>query len=133
MKKRKVLPERVMPPRLATPFYAILWLYMDRYQPAGWVWGVVGTIGAVLLALNVFDLLNTEEIESAPHPIHFRGASMKSTNSLLAAAVAVCLSQAAFASAPATHTEVMQPEQLVAKGKKPKAAKSVKQPKTAKG
>lgn len=57
---------------------------------------------------------------------------MKSTHSLLAAAIALCATQFAHASAPATHIEASQaqPEQHAAKGKA-KAPKKAKKSSTA--
>lgn len=52
----------------------------------------------------------------------------KQLHPLMAAVIALCLAAPAFASAPATSTEAKQsqPEQIVAKAKKPKAPKKAK-------
>jgi hypothetical protein len=35
------------PPTLGAMFYAVAWLLLDRLQPDGWVWGVVGALCAL--------------------------------------------------------------------------------------
>jgi hypothetical protein len=37
------------PATLGLQFYAVVWLLLDRFQPDGWVWGMVGAFCALML------------------------------------------------------------------------------------
>ena len=63
VKKRKALSWRNRPRSFGASFYVLIWLLLDRLQPAGWVWGVVGTICALHLIGNLVDFFNTEDVE----------------------------------------------------------------------
>jgi hypothetical protein len=43
--------------------YALIWLFLDRYDPSGWVWGAVITICAILLLAEVVDLCTAKDVE----------------------------------------------------------------------
>lgn len=60
---RKALSGKNHPRRLGLSFYAVMWLLMDRWQPAAWVWGVVGTICALLFIFTLFDFFTAEDVE----------------------------------------------------------------------
>lgn len=45
---RYVLPVSVLPTRLPIGLTAIVYLILDRFDAPGWVWGVVGTVMALL-------------------------------------------------------------------------------------
>lgn len=45
---RTVLPWGIMPAQLPLQTTALAYLLLDRWQAAGWVWGVVGTMLALI-------------------------------------------------------------------------------------
>ncbi len=45
---RYVLPLSVLPTRLPIGLTAIVYLLCDRFDAPGWVWGVIGTVMALL-------------------------------------------------------------------------------------
>lgn len=63
MNKRKALSPKNHPRRIPLTLFAVVWLLMDRFQPSGWVWGVVGTICAVLMILSVVDCFTAQDVE----------------------------------------------------------------------
>ncbi len=60
---RKALAARNRPRSLSLSFYAVVWLLMDRFDPPGWLWGVIGCLCALLLAASVYDMLEAEDVE----------------------------------------------------------------------
>lgn len=60
---RKALATKNAPRRLSLSFYAVVWLMMDRLQPDGWVWGVVGVLCAILFLVSLIDFITAKEIE----------------------------------------------------------------------
>lgn len=63
MERRRALKRRNIHPGLGLIYYAVIWLLMDRYQPAMWVWGVVGTLCALCFACSVIDIYLTDGID----------------------------------------------------------------------
>lgn len=61
--RRKALANKNTPRRLQLPFFAIVWLLMDRLQPPGWVWGAVGLLCALLFIAWVWDFFTAEDVE----------------------------------------------------------------------
>lgn len=55
-KKSRRLSFKSGPSGLGLTFYAVVYLLLDKFQPAGWVWGVVGTICGLILIVNVVDM-----------------------------------------------------------------------------
>jgi len=62
-KTRKALSGKNAPRSIRLSFYAVVWLLMDRLQPAGWVWGAVGLTCAILFVVSVIDFFAAEEVE----------------------------------------------------------------------
>lgn len=50
---RTVLPWGIMPAQLPLQTTALAYLLLDRWQAAGWVWGVVGTVLALFWVLAI--------------------------------------------------------------------------------
>ena len=48
MKKRKVIAQKNFSMRSPLMPTVVVWLLLDRFQAPGWVWGVVGTLVAIL-------------------------------------------------------------------------------------
>lgn len=44
-------------------FYAVVWLLMDRIAPPMWVWGVVGTLCALIFIISVIDFFSAQDVE----------------------------------------------------------------------
>lgn len=63
MKKRKALSLKNHHARLNLTWYAVVWLLMDRLQPASWVWGAVATVCAFLFLVTLIDIWNCETVE----------------------------------------------------------------------
>jgi hypothetical protein len=61
--RRKALSSKNVPRRLHLMMYAVIWLLMDRFNPPGWAWGVVGTICAVMLMASLVDFFGAEDVE----------------------------------------------------------------------
>jgi hypothetical protein len=61
--KRKALASKHAPRRLGLSLYAVVWLLLDRWQPPGWVWGVVGTVCAVVFIASLIDFFTAEDVE----------------------------------------------------------------------
>lgn len=61
--RRRALAMKNTPRRLSLWWYALVWLLMDRWQPDGWVWGVVGTFCASVFIASVIDFFTAEDVE----------------------------------------------------------------------
>jgi hypothetical protein len=53
---RFVLTRLQLPTTLPIWSSLTAWLFLDRVQAPGWVWGVVGTVFAVLWAVSIYSL-----------------------------------------------------------------------------
>lgn len=62
-KPRKALSAKNAPRRFGLSFYAVVWLLMDRIQPEGWVWGVVGVVCATLFLCSLIDFFIAQDVE----------------------------------------------------------------------
>jgi hypothetical protein len=61
--KRRALAGKNRPRSIGLTFYAVVWLLLDRFDPPGWVWGVVATLCAIILALSLWDIFSAEDVE----------------------------------------------------------------------
>jgi hypothetical protein len=61
--KRKALSMKNKPRSLSLSWYAVVWLLMDRAQPAEWVWGVIGTFCALIFVATLVDFIRAEDVE----------------------------------------------------------------------
>ncbi len=61
--KRKVLSLRGQQRGLNLPLYAVVWLLLDRFNPAGWIWGVVGTICVLNMIISVLAWWGSDVVE----------------------------------------------------------------------
>lgn len=65
---RKVLAPRYLPSRLPFLTGAVLWLYTDRYDPAGWVIGVLWTLYALLALGSLYSALTEDDVHPSRIP-----------------------------------------------------------------
>jgi len=63
MKKRKVVSEKNLPTRLPVWSSLIVWLLLDRFNPPGWAWGVVGTVFVFFWIVAITDIFVREDVE----------------------------------------------------------------------
>ena len=63
MKNEKVISVKNLPARFPVLTTAVSYLYLDKYNAAGWVWGVVGTVLAILWILVVIVKAYEEETD----------------------------------------------------------------------
>lgn len=68
MKSKKVLSQKQLPIRSPIWGCIVYWLLLDRLDAAGWVWGVAGTLLAVLViswvcSLFMYDSVEIEELK----------------------------------------------------------------------
>jgi hypothetical protein len=47
-KKRRVISRKELPVKLPIFSTFMAWFFMDKYHAPGWIWGVVGTVMAIL-------------------------------------------------------------------------------------
>jgi hypothetical protein len=59
METQKVITRKNLPSSLPLPFTMLVYLYLDRFNPAEWVWGVVATV-LVIIWLSVLYSIATE-------------------------------------------------------------------------
>ena len=60
---RKALASKNGHRRIPLVTLAVIWLLMDRFNPVGWVVGVVWTLVALVYLLAIFDFFTAEDIE----------------------------------------------------------------------
>jgi hypothetical protein len=60
---KPVLGEKWCPTRPPTLLSLVAWLYLDYYQPAGWIWGAVITLVSVFWGTYVFMLFQEDRLE----------------------------------------------------------------------
>lgn len=58
---RTVLPWAVMPAQLPTQTTALAYLLLDRWQAAGWVWGIVGTVLALIWVIALIRMFTDKQ------------------------------------------------------------------------
>jgi len=63
MKSVKVISYKQIPVKIPTIPTAVAWLLLDRLQAAGWVWGVVGTMFALLWIGSVTAFFMQETVD----------------------------------------------------------------------
>ena len=61
--KRRALATKNLPRSINLAWYATVWLLMDRINPAAWIWGVVGTLVAIVAIVNLVDVFSAEDVE----------------------------------------------------------------------
>lgn len=59
----RVISYKNMPVRLPVGGTCVLYLMLDRFQAPGWVWGVLGTLLAILWGIVVHRLFAQKQIE----------------------------------------------------------------------
>lgn len=63
MKERKSISTKNMPPRLPLVAFAVAFLFLDRFNAPGYVWGIIGTLAVIILIGCLVAWANTEEID----------------------------------------------------------------------
>jgi len=63
MKSVKVISYKQLPAKIPTVPTAVAWLLLDRLQAAGWVWGVVGTMFALIWIGSVTAFFMQETVD----------------------------------------------------------------------
>lgn len=65
MKRKQPVVNRVeLPTRSPTIHGAVLYLLLDRFDAAGWVWGVAGTLYVLLVVASVIQIFFREKQRS---------------------------------------------------------------------
>lgn len=59
----KVISYKNMPVRLPVGGSCVLYLLLDRFQAPGWVWGVLGTLLAILWIVAVHKMFTQKQTE----------------------------------------------------------------------
>ena len=59
----KVISPKNLPTKIPVSFTAILFLIMDKYNAAGWVWGLVGGVMALLWIGCIITISKEERME----------------------------------------------------------------------
>lgn len=62
-RKPKVLSWRNLPSRPPWILTAVVYLLLDRWQAAGWVWGAVGTVLFILWVASVWQMIIEDDID----------------------------------------------------------------------
>jgi hypothetical protein len=60
---RKALSNKNQPKRVSLAGALLVWLLLDRFQPPGWVWGVVLTFVGIVLLAQICDACTAKSIE----------------------------------------------------------------------
>lgn len=55
-----VIKPKHLPPRIPLSLFGVIWLLLDRFQPPGWVWGVVGCLCALWLLLTIIAIFKVK-------------------------------------------------------------------------
>jgi hypothetical protein len=63
MKAKKVLSFSALPSRLPIWQTATCWLMSDRLHAAGWVWGVLGSLMALLWMGSIAGMIREEQVD----------------------------------------------------------------------
>lgn len=63
MKEKRVIAYDNLPARLPIWVSVTTWLLLDRFKPAGWVWGVVGTIFVFAWIICIIDVCREKRIK----------------------------------------------------------------------
>lgn len=53
MTDKKVISVKNLPARFPVLLTAVAYLYLDKYNAPGWVWGVSGTVLAILWVITI--------------------------------------------------------------------------------
>lgn len=63
MNKRIALSGKNAPRGLHLQSFAVVWLLLDRFKAADWVWGVAGTVGFFILWILLYDFFTAVEFK----------------------------------------------------------------------
>jgi len=63
MSGTKVIAFKNFPARPPISLSILLWLLLDRLAAPSWVWGVVGTLLAIIWALSLYSICTQELVE----------------------------------------------------------------------
>ncbi|MBN9356216.1 MAG: hypothetical protein J0I15_07200 [Herbaspirillum huttiense] len=63
MTKRKVISRKNLPTRMPIALTIALGLLLDRCAAPGWVWGVAGTLMAVVWVAVIFGMFTEDDVE----------------------------------------------------------------------
>ena len=61
--KTKVVANKNLPVPMPLQFSLICYLLLDKFQAAGWVWGAVGVILALLWIVYFIAIFSTEQVD----------------------------------------------------------------------
>lgn len=59
----KVISRKNLPTRLPVLFTLVVWLLLDRFDPAGWVHGAVWAVVVLLWVACIFQLAKEREVD----------------------------------------------------------------------
>ena len=63
MKKTKTIAAKNNTPKLPTLLTAVTYLYLDKFNAPGWVWGVVGTIFAIFWIASIISFFISDSVD----------------------------------------------------------------------
>ena len=63
MSRTKVIAGKNLPIRLPITLSILLWLLLDRLGAPSWVWGVVGTLLAIVWIVAIYAVFTQESVE----------------------------------------------------------------------
>jgi hypothetical protein len=61
--KKRVISYKNLPSRIPVYQAMVAYLMMDKFNAAGWVWGVVGTIFTIVIISSIIGLFNQIEVD----------------------------------------------------------------------
>jgi len=63
MKKTKVISIKNLPVRAPTLVTALAYIFLDKFHAVGWVWGVVGTLFALIWISYFYGLATSDNVD----------------------------------------------------------------------
>lgn len=60
---RQALSHKNQPAKISLVGALVIWLLLDKYQPPGWVWGVVMTLVGLVLLVQFVDAVTAKSVE----------------------------------------------------------------------
>ena len=63
MKERKVISGNNIPVRIPVIDAIVLYLLLDKFNAAAWIWGVVGTLWAIMFIATLIATWNEKSID----------------------------------------------------------------------
>jgi hypothetical protein len=63
MKNVKVIKQANLAPRLPLTFTAVAYLLLDKFDAAGWIWGVLGTLIVVIWIASIVGIVKADFVD----------------------------------------------------------------------